>query len=254
MSNIKRKKKKQRHGWGIAAIIIVLVILAAVFLITENQKKSAVSKDENGQSEAATADVPSSESETEEPGLSFPYELDGGKLIVNSVFTSDIENPDSCDVYADDILSIELRNNSGQLLENTTIELTLVSGEKTTFRIELLPAGESVWAFSTDNTSCKDLRTEAVMLVNASYTEVDTDMQDVFEFQTDDTRVSITNISTQEKQDIKVYCHCSLEGVNYGGITYEYIIDAIPAGETESFEAEECFFGTPEIVRIECSN
>ena len=66
--------------------------------------------------------------EEQKEGIEFPYEIDNGNLVINSVFQSSIENPDCGNEYGDDIASLELVNQSNQYLDSAELTLHMSDG------------------------------------------------------------------------------------------------------------------------------
>ena len=94
------KKKKLVFVW----IIVLVIGLASIFLLNINNEKKK---------------------------MTFPYDLDDGKLTVQSIFQSSIDNPDCHDKYEDDIASLEIVNNSDQLLKEADITVETDDGTLT---------------------------------------------------------------------------------------------------------------------------
>ena len=189
-------------------------------------------------------------------GLTFPYVLDDGQLQVNSVFSSDIDNPDADDQYADGIISIELENVSTSTLTDASLTLTAENGQTVEFHVEYLPAGKKAWAFALDNTTLEDVGaendiiTEAIEVVS-TYDNTDLLDSDEITVSVEGTTVTLTNKSSEDKTNLNVSCHCNLDDVYYGGMVYTYTADSLPAGETTTIDASDCFLGTAEVVCIE---
>lgn len=75
-------------------------------------------------------------------------------------------------------------------------------------------------------------------------------MEDEVEVKVKETEVILTNKSGEELKNLNVSCHCLFEEAYFGGLTYTYPVESIPAGESTTVQAEECYMGEAEVVRI----
>lgn len=64
-------------------------------------------------------------SEEKQTGIELPYELDDGRLVLNSIFQSSISNPDCNDENGENMASIEVINQSGKFLASADVGVTL---------------------------------------------------------------------------------------------------------------------------------
>ena len=62
--------------------------------------------------------------------------------------------------------------------------------------------------------------------------------------------VTLTNLTDEDLAGLTVYCHCLFDGTYFGGSTYAYPVDGIPAGESVTIQAEECYLGEAAVVRV----
>lgn len=191
---------------------------------------------------AQNADAPPVE------GLSLPYELEGGALLVQSVFPSDVMNPDCGGEYGEGVATLELRNSSENYLLRAEITVELADGASLSFAVTDLPAGETIWAFSTDN-SAADLQPQLKAVSCTAEFESEAPAAPEIDVAVDDTRITLTNRTGADIADAAVLCHCRMDEVLFGGVTYTYHA-SLAAGESAVIEAEDCVLGIPEIVRI----
>lgn len=199
---------------------------------------------------ACGADGDASGNEKEDPGIAFPYELADGKLTVNSLFPSSIENPDFGNAYGDDIASIEILNSSEEFLYEASVTVHLADGTDIPFTITNLPAGQTVWAFATDNTS---IAAEAVCTDIDCSTQFSPEaplMADQVSFEVQETEVTLHNLTSADLTDLSVGCHCQFDGVYFGGITYSYPVDTLSADGSIVCNAEDCYLDCAAVVSI----
>lgn len=217
------------------------VLLTAVLLTVTACDKDKTQKDAPG-SEA--------EAEIKQVKLEFPYELEDGKILVNSLFQSDIENPDAGNAEGEDIASLELINQSDQFLSSAEITVTLTDGTEIPFSVTNIPAGKKVWVYATDNTRI-EMNVECEKIeCHSEYEDLAPMMEDLVSVAVEDTVVTIMNNSSNSLTDLKVGCHCVLDETYFGGLTYNYPVDEIAPGEIVTIEADDCYLGSAEVVCI----
>ena len=192
----------------------------------------------------------SEKKEKKKTEISFPYAIDEDRLMVNSLFQSSIENPDCENEYADDIASLEIENQSGKFLESAKITLHMSDDLELNMVIKDIPANQKVWVFDNMNQSIKgDAICESIDC-EASFLDEDPLIGEQIKIKVKDTKVTLSNQSEETLSGLTVGCHCLFDGVYYGGLTYSYPVDEIsPDGKTV-IEADDCFLGTAEVVRI----
>ena len=116
----------KKYLWYLLTLLIVLMMLTGCGKNETQTEKEIISEEQQEQS------------------LSFPYELENGKLVINSLFQSSIMNPDCRDEMGEDVATLELENGSGEFLESAEIVVTLTDGEELEFEISCIPDGEKV--------------------------------------------------------------------------------------------------------------
>ena len=90
--------------------------------------------------------------ETDE-GLAFPYLLEEEQIQVDSLFQYSGINPDAENAECEDVAAIQMKNNSEQYLESAEVSVELSDGTAYSFVVQDIPAGKSVIAFESGNTS-----------------------------------------------------------------------------------------------------
>lgn len=231
-------KKSIRYYAAFLSLIFLLLIC-----MTACGKKKTSENAPNGQAGA--------EATTEEAGIQFPYELDNGKFIVQSLFQSDIDNPDNGNQYADGIASLEVTNQSGKFCKQLELTVVMLDGEEITFIANDIPDGKTIWMFEKNNKiidieeKCKKIKGKATMGKSQM-------MEDKISWSAEETNVTLQNISSEELTGVVIDCHCLFDGETYfGGTTYEYEVGDIPSGQSVQIDAQDCYLGSAEVVRIE---
>lgn len=181
--------------------------------------------------------------------IDFPYSLEGGKLVVNSLFQASVENPDCKNEIGENTASMEIINQSDEYCEEAEISVKMQDGSHFTFKIFDIPAGKSVWAFETGNQSleldgaCRKIECEAV------FTEMPAEIEGIGH-EENDTAITIRNQSEQNIDNLSVYYHCLFDETYYGGKSYCQTIKSLPADQAVQLQTDECYMGTAEVVKI----
>lgn len=249
---LKKKKKKPIGGILILVVVILLLAVVAVFVMPRFlYRLSGDGEDAEFETEAQlSTSMPEEATEERAPTVAFPLLVDDGRLEINSLFQFTGINPDCENQEGTDVAGIQLRNVSGSHLTRVTIEMTLVSGKLLRFTVEDLPAGMTTLAFSDENMSM-DLADACVSFsCEASFEGESPLMADRLSVSVEGTQITVTNISGDDLTNLTVYCHCLLDQDCYGGLTYCYPIEFLPAGGSTTVDAVDCYLGDAEVVRI----
>lgn len=183
--------------------------------------------------------------------IQFPLVMEEGKLEVSNVFRFDGINPDCNNQEGSNIATIEVKNLSNIYLSKADITIKTYDGILLCFQITDLPAGKTAWVFASDNVSIgsdvmySDIVCEAIFDSDASMND---DKISIF---AEGTIVDLQNNTNTELKEIVVYYHSSLGEQYFGGITYNYTLNDLPAGGTAEMNAKECVLGFAEVVRVE---
>lgn len=229
----------------------VLISLIAVLLgITACSKTDA---DAQGKDSSDSAKKSEAEEIQEKQGIEFPYEMEDGKLVVNSLFQSSIENPDCNQEMGEDVASVEITNQSDVFCASVEVTAIMSDGTEIPFSATNIPAGKTIWAFASDNASIGQDAVCAKIKSTAVFREPSL-MEDQLSVEVNDTVITIQNLTQNEITDLTVCCHCLFEEVYFGGLTYNYPVESIPAGESVTVEAVDCYMGTAEVVGIVQNN
>ena len=232
---------KEKGRWISLALLLFLILTTAVSC----QKGNAGTQEESSSAEETAETI-----ETENAGLSFPYELEDGKLVINALFQSSVENPDYGNEIGEDIASLEIVNQSEQYCISAEITAVMEDGREISFAASDIPAGKTVWVFALDNQSVE--QESACMEIKGTAVFGEASMlEEEISCSVDDTTITLQNLTEQELTGLSVRCHCLFEEAYFGGVTYCYPVEAIPAGGTVTVEADDCYMGTAEVVSIE---
>ena len=179
----------------------------------------------------------------------FPCLLEEKRLSVTSLFQYSGINPDSGEA-GEDIASLAVTNQSDQHLTSAEITAKLDDGTKLAFQLTDVPAGQTVWTFARNNESLGRVSTCKTLNCEASFEAETPLLPDQVVVETEGISVTLTNLTDEELTDLTVYCHCLFDGAYFGGLTYAYPVDGIPAGDSITIQAEECYLGEAAVVRV----
>ena len=183
-------------------------------------------------------------------GLEFPYKLDHNRLRIDSLFQYSGANPDAQLENGDDIASIQLKNISDQYLESAEISVELDNGTAFSFTVQDIPAGKSVTAFDTANTSYDGKAGVAYIEAQASYNADASINEDACAVTKDDQGVHLQNISGDTLNNIQVKYHSILDDMYFGGLGHTATVDSLAVDETTVVDTSEDMLGDVEIVSI----
>ena len=266
------KKKPRKLYIGVIIALVLMVMVSAAFVLPRVSQSSetepvnsepevtvtladtdvteAVGDSENNTgTEVETTGVASAGNEA--GAVQFPHQIEDGALEIESLFQFDGINPDCGNREGDKIAAMMIWNISGSYLKSASIWAVLDDGTEILFFVSDLPAGKGVLAFSVDNAVLKDDRECTAFRIDAVFEE-----QQIVEglsASVDDTAITLTNETDREMIHISIFCHGVLGDMYYGGVTYTYTIDSLPAGESETVTVSECMIGVADVARIVCN-
>ena len=84
----------------------------------------------------------------------------------------------------------------------------------------------------------------------AEFEDVSPVMADRLSAEVQETTVTLTNNSEEDLSNLLLHCHCVIDDAYFGGLTYTYPIASIPAGQSASVDAVDCYLGQAAVVRV----
>ena len=258
MAKYLKKKKKKPVALILVLVLVLLILLAAfsVFVMPQLLYRLSGGGEETVSVQTEPLSMPPESTdamETTEPTIPtarFPLLADDGHLEISSLFQFTGINPDCGNQEGTDIAGIQLRNVSDSHLTRAAIEMTLVSGKLLRFTVEELPAGMTALVFSNENMTMDPEDACASLSCEASFEAESPLMADRLSVSVEGTQITVTNISGDDLTNLTVYCHCLLDQDCYGGLTYCYPIEFLPAGGSAAVDAVACYLGDVGVVRI----
>lgn len=238
-------KSKKRY------IVFLFVFLSVMCVLSSCGQRNKSGLESAGSDESVKTGTQSTEeTASKQSGIEFPYELENGKLTVNSLFQSSIDNPDCNNEYADDIATLEVKNTSDEFLKEAKITITLNNGTKIPIVITNLPSGKSVWAFATDNAAVELNPVCIEIACDAEFEKQMPVLADTVSYEVNETKVTLHNLSSDNLTDLSIGCHCLFDDIYFGGLTYSYDVDKLSASDSTTLDTDDCYLGSAEVVCI----
>lgn len=267
----KKKNTKKRTGKMIALVVLCLILAVElwVFVVPQmlyKQQGDAAFPDaevtespevipeatEWAPTEAETEEAAAQETQPVNTGsvLDFPVLLEDGKLEIESLFRFDGINPDCGNAEQDDIVTVMIRNVSEIFLTEAEITLEMADGKTVKLAVTNLPAGKTAMVFSADNVSAKENVGCVDVTCEALWAETVVALPEEVAVSVDGVTITLENQTKNDIPELILYCHSLLDEDYFGGISYVYKVENLPAGETVTVEAPECIMGLAEVARI----
>lgn len=247
--------RKQRKLW-IVLILAIVVILGVVIAVNQSSSKQESSTEKSEENEVASKVTEAAEDDAEEDseetneGLAFPYLLEEEQIQVDSLFQYSGINPDAENAECEDVAAIQMKNNSEQYLESAKVSIELTDGTAYSFVVQDIPAGKSVIAFESGNTSYDGKTGVAFIEAKTAYSSEEGVKEDEVKVTSDDNGVQISNISGDTIGTMKVKYHCVMDDMYFGGISSETEVDGLAAGESTAVDTSESILGDADVVSI----
>lgn len=253
MSNKRKKRSRSRQNSrkkGLSPKIVVFAIIGTILIAAIAIAVAVYRIETGGGIEDGSKESESQGEEQKEAGLSFPYELEGGKLSVSSIFQFTGSNPDNENAEGENIAALTVVNQSEQHITSAEIRVKLADETELIFEIVDMAAGQSVMVFEKENQTydLNDVCEEITDTVE--FEEEPVLMEDRISIDVQGTTVTLTNNSGEDLSNLLLHCHCLIDNSYFGGLTYTYPVESIPAGQSASVEAEDCYLGEAAVVRV----
>lgn len=184
----------------------------------------------------------------EERVVTFPYLIDGDKLEVLSLFQYTGNNPDCGGEDGENIAVLALTNRAAKHMDYMEIVLKLESGEELVFEATDIPAGQAIWAFSTENLSCPANPVVRSLNSTVRFANEESLLNTAVQVQTAGTSVTLTNQTNQVLTELTLHCHTQLNKDYFGGLASRYPVGDIPVGGSVTVETAD--IGQGELVPV----
>jgi len=223
--------------------VFLCALLLTVVLASPGTKAPASSK--NDQTDPVPPSTPAVET------LTFPLELEDNRLLLNLPFSYDGLNPDCDNAEGLNIAAIMVKNLSAQHLVKAELTLIAADGAEILFHIEHLPSEKQITAFAQDNATLPAEAAWVEVRISAEFAQRQSLRGNGVDIRENGMRIDVTNSTDAELTNLTIYCHNLLGGEYFGGKSYSYKINNLPAGETVTVEALDCILGIAEAAYTE---
>lgn len=261
MGNTKNAKQK-----GKSRLVSVLSVLAALLLICligmvifrkgadDPQNLSDAQERPRSEETSAVTEEPSDAAAEKSAALELPYVFENGSLEIASLFQYSGLNPDCGWSEGTDVGAVVLTNRSDRYLEGLNLTVSLTDGTAMSFSIADIPSGKTVWAFETGNQGLNASAALAEVQCSAAFREDSGLIPESVAVRADGMEITLTNLSPEELTGLAVRCHSILDDTYFGGTSYTYPVETIPAGGSTVVFAEDCFLGQTEAAFVNYAN
>lgn len=180
--------------------------------------------------------------------IMFPHQIEKN-VSVESLFQFSGTNPDTGN-EGENIAALFVTNNGDEHIEKADIIVKIKDSEELHFYISDLPAGKSINVFETDDKQFNFSDQVVSIKGDVHFGKQDKDLEENVKIVVEETEITISNVSNKNIKDMIVHCHCALDDVYFGGLTYNYPIRELKAGESVQLDAIECYMGEASVVRL----
>lgn len=262
----KFEAKKEKKKFPVWIVVLILALLAAAFVLSRlapGAEEQQPTEPAQQNTEATQTEQPQQQTQPQEQTepsaaptasaekVEFPLTVEDGALELQALFQFSGVNPDRDYEEADNIAALELLNLSDAFLVRADLVLTMSDGTVYRFAVTQLPAGTRAMAFDLENQALSENAVCTDLSCEAEFIQPDDSVSSRLTWSVEGgIMVTVTNTSAEDLQNIVVYCRAPFGDEYFGGITYEYTIDELPAGESATVEAWECLLGEVEVVRV----
>lgn len=216
-------KNKRKNGF-LMYLLLGLTLLAAVLVVAVRVHHGNEVK------------------QPEMPGVSTPapsFELENGLEITSVGRYAGNFVEDGSDDIVSDVCAITVRNNAENTVQYAEISMN-IGGESYCFKLSTLPQGKSVQLLELSRQPMPESSADmtAALTSYASFDPEPSLCEDVFSIDTQDTAITITNISGSDiTGQIYVYYKSAYGDLYIGGITYRTGVSGLAAGESTTLYA-----------------
>lgn len=211
--------------------------------ITEKSESNEnADKTKNTQStENAEATSGTSNSDDKDSSF-FPIELEDGNILIQSIFPSDVENPDCDSVYTDQLASLEFTNQSDEYLASLRITVRTQDASLVFVAEDVVPDAH-VWAFETSNQSIGDDLSIEDISCEVVYGSKESSVMNLLSVETKELEILVTNTSDQDLSNLQIISHSVMDDCYFGGKANIYTLEQLSSGGTSSIDASDCILG-----------
>lgn len=237
---MKNKRKKRKNGF-LMYLLLGITLLAAVLVVAVRFHHG----NEVKQPEMPGVSTPA-------PADALSFELENGLEITSVGRYAGSFVEDGSDEIVSDVCAITVRNNAENTVQYAEISMN-IGGESYCFKLSTLPQGKSVQLLELSRQPMPESSADmtAALTSYASFDPEPSLCEDVFSIDTQDTAITITNISGSDiTGQIYVYYKSAYGDLYIGGITYRTGVVGLAAGQSTTLYANHYSTDYSEIVFV----
>lgn len=226
---MKNKKNKRKNGF-LMYLLLGITLLAAVLVVAVRFHHG---------------------NEVKQPDA-LSFELENGLEITSVGRYAGSFVEDGSDEIVSDVCAITVRNNAENTVQYAEISMN-IGGESYCFKLSTLPQGKSVQLLELSRQPMPESSADmtAALTSYASFDPEPSLCEDVFSIDTQDTAITITNISGSDiTGQIYVYYKSAYGDLYIGGITYRTGVEGLAAGQSTTLYANHYSTDYSEIVFV----
>lgn len=226
---MKNRRKKQLLQRTLFAVILFGIIVGVV-IFSKNAKNNDATKSKEAQKSTEV--------------------FDKGRLKLIGSMEYEGPNFENGSMEIGTYTLLKIQNISEDFLRNADIEVKVNASDKMSLTIDALPAGETVFVLGQGYSAYSEKDIYKVTSCESSYEKSIVAEKEGLEVSYEAGKIQIKNQTTEEITGILFRYKGKVENVLFGGNTYEFTIDSLPAGETFETDCQSLLADNIQIVEI----
>lgn len=243
-------KKKQIKKIFLALVCIVLIVVVVIVALVFKRRSETSELDESqqnaedvsgGEDEKLTA-----EGETRQSTDLFDEER------LKLVSGMEYEGPDFEDgsMESGNYTALQIQNVSDSFLRSANIEVKVNDSDNMSITIDSLPAGETVIVIGQGYEQYSEQDVYEVVSCESSYEESVVCEKEGLSVAYETGMIRLTNQTAEDMAGMTCRYKGKAGDMLLGGITYEFTVDSLPAGQTYETESQNFLADSVQIIEI----
>lgn len=227
---MKNRRKKQLLHRILFTVVMLGAVVAGIVIFMKNDKNNTVTKVEETQKSTEV--------------------FDKGRLKLIGSMEYEGPNFEDGSMEIGTYTLLKIKNISEDFLRNAVIEVNVNSSDKMSLTIDALPAGETIFVLGQGYGAYSEKDIYKVTSCESSYEKSVVAEKEGLEVSYEAGKIQIKNQTTEEIAGIIFRYKGEVENVLFGGNTFEFTVDSIPAGETFETDCQSLLADNVQIVEI----
>lgn len=244
----KRSAKRKKIVLTLIGIVLVLVIVIIALLFKRGSETS-----DSDETQQNTEDISGAEDEkenVEEETRKSTDLFDEGRLKL--VSGMEYEGPDFEDGSMENgnYTALQIQNVSDSFLRSANIEVKVNDSDSMSVTIDSLPAGETVIVIGQGYEKYSEQDIYEVVSCESSYEESVVCEEEGLSVTYEAGMIRLTNQTAEDMAGMTCRYKGKAGDMLLGGITYEFTVDSLPAGQTYETESQNFLADSVQIIEI----